>query len=239
MVDGSTTNPWAALAAPRRSSDHQSTTTASPSILVAGITLMMFSLSRFHGLNLWNESSSVISLISIIRYSKTDSCLILALGERWHEETSSFHMPFGEMTITLDDVSALLHLPMGSRFYTPNKGERDECAALCFQLMGGSTADYLKKFDATHDQTIRFFMLKTLYDSALEEHRYEDAARICLVNMFGTTLLPARAGDITRLSTGLGCWRTLGECRSTCRARLRWIRCTTNLVVHPIVRQAR
>jgi hypothetical protein len=40
-----------------------------------------------------------------------DPYLISAFAERWHEETSSFHMLTGEVTVTLDDVSCLLHLP--------------------------------------------------------------------------------------------------------------------------------
>ncbi|KAG4925213.1 hypothetical protein JHK87_050753 [Glycine soja] len=38
-----------------------------------------------------------------------------ALVERWHKEISSFHLPVEEMTITLDDVLCLLHLPMTGR----------------------------------------------------------------------------------------------------------------------------
>ncbi|KAH1216057.1 Protein MAIN-LIKE 1 [Glycine max] len=38
--------------------------------------------------------------------------LLSAFVERWHRETSSFHLPVGELTITLDDVSSLLHLPV-------------------------------------------------------------------------------------------------------------------------------
>ncbi|MCI81017.1 putative IMP dehydrogenase/GMP reductase, partial [Trifolium medium] len=30
-------------------------------------------------------------------------------------ETSSFHMPTGEITVTLDDMSCLLHLPLTGR----------------------------------------------------------------------------------------------------------------------------
>jgi len=37
------------------------------------------------------------------------------LVERWHQETSSFLLPVEEMTITLDDVSCLLHLPLIGR----------------------------------------------------------------------------------------------------------------------------
>ena len=39
--------------------------------------------------------------------------LIAGLVERWSLETHTFHMPFGEMTVTLQDVSALWGLPIG------------------------------------------------------------------------------------------------------------------------------
>ncbi|KAJ1424740.1 Aminotransferase-like, plant mobile domain [Sesbania bispinosa] len=44
-------------------------------------------------------------------HSLVDRSLLSAFTERWHRETSSFHLPVGEMTITLDDVSSLLHIP--------------------------------------------------------------------------------------------------------------------------------
>ena len=39
-----------------------------------------------------------------------DRGLLSAFMERWHRETFSFHLPVGELTITLDNVSSLLHL---------------------------------------------------------------------------------------------------------------------------------
>lgn len=44
--------------------------------------------------------------------------LFPAFVERWHNETSFFHLQFGEMTITLDDVSSLFHLLQPSSFFT-------------------------------------------------------------------------------------------------------------------------
>ncbi|KAH1256504.1 Protein MAIN-LIKE 1 [Glycine max] len=38
--------------------------------------------------------------------------LLSSFVERWHRETSSFHLLVGELTIMLDDVSLLLHLPV-------------------------------------------------------------------------------------------------------------------------------
>ncbi|KAH1228322.1 Protein MAIN-LIKE 1 [Glycine max] len=41
-----------------------------------------------------------------------DRGLLFSFVERWHREMSSFHLPVGELTIMLDDVSSLLHLPV-------------------------------------------------------------------------------------------------------------------------------
>ncbi|MCI78766.1 serine/threonine-protein phosphatase 7 long form-like protein, partial [Trifolium medium] len=42
--------------------------------------------------------------LTMTKYQHLDPCLINAFAERWHEDTSSFHMPDGEITVTLDDV---------------------------------------------------------------------------------------------------------------------------------------
>jgi len=45
-------------------------------------------------------------------YNVIDHILCFSFVKRWHEETSSFHLLFGKMTMTLDDVSYLMHLPI-------------------------------------------------------------------------------------------------------------------------------
>jgi len=44
------------------------------------------------------------------RYDNISHRLICSLSKRWHEEISSLHMSVGEMTVTLDDVTCLLHI---------------------------------------------------------------------------------------------------------------------------------
>ena len=51
-------------------------------------------------------------------YEVLDRGLLCGFVERWHAETNNFHLPVGEMTITLDNVSNLLHLPIVGQFYT-------------------------------------------------------------------------------------------------------------------------
>ena len=49
-----------------------------------------------------------------------DSALIAALVERWRRETNTFHLPSGEMTITLEDVALLLGLAIDVTSSTPS-----------------------------------------------------------------------------------------------------------------------
>ena len=44
--------------------------------------------------------------------------LVSTFAERWHKETSSFHLLVGEVTITLDDVASLQHLPITGVFHS-------------------------------------------------------------------------------------------------------------------------
>lgn len=53
--------------------------------------------------------------LSRLSYKGPDRNLISAFVERWHPETNSFHLPFGEMTITLDDVHCLTGLNVKGR----------------------------------------------------------------------------------------------------------------------------
>ncbi|XP_065637049.1 serine/threonine-protein phosphatase 7 long form homolog [Quercus suber] len=45
---------------------------------------------------------------------KFDYALITAFVEQWHPKTHSFHLPHGEMTITLQDVEVIMGMPIES-----------------------------------------------------------------------------------------------------------------------------
>jgi hypothetical protein len=44
-----------------------------------------------------------------------DKGLITALVERWRPETNTFHLPVGECTVTLEDVSCLWGLSVSGK----------------------------------------------------------------------------------------------------------------------------
>jgi len=51
-----------------------------------------------------------------INYETIDKGLILAFVEKWHRDTNIFHLLVGEMTIILDYVFVLLHIPIMGQY---------------------------------------------------------------------------------------------------------------------------
>nr|XP_004507309.1 protein MAIN-LIKE 2-like [Cicer arietinum] len=64
----------------------------------------------------WIQESGLMHLSSGY-LTMADAGLISVFVEIWHKETNSFHLPFGEMTITLDDVATLLHISPHGKFF--------------------------------------------------------------------------------------------------------------------------
>eukprot|EP00256_Glycine_max_P067139 XP_025981734.1 uncharacterized protein LOC112999621 [Glycine max] len=68
-----------------------------------------------------------------------DRGLISSFIERWHRETSSFHLPMGEVSITLDDVASLPHLPIVVAFHDFQPLRTDGAMVLLVELLMVST----------------------------------------------------------------------------------------------------
>jgi len=64
-----------------------------------------------------------------------DRGLISSFIERWHRETSSFHLSMGEVSITLDDVASLPHLPIVGAFHDFQPLHTDEAMVLLVELL--------------------------------------------------------------------------------------------------------
>ncbi|XP_006577605.1 uncharacterized protein [Glycine max] len=112
---------------------------------------------------LWSGLASLVTA----RYPTANKGFMNAFVERWHQETSSFHLPVREMTITPDDVSSLLHLPMTSKpiDHIPSVFERDSMKIPLMSLLGISTEEEAMVATTTSAK-VRLTWLVELY------HRY-------------------------------------------------------------------
>ena len=96
------------------------------------------------------QDNRVIDIIKLLRleglfrapYREIDHCLISALVKRWWSETHTFHLPHGEMSITLQDVEVIYGLPIeGEVLVGPTAVVDRNWSQLCMELRGFTPAN--------------------------------------------------------------------------------------------------
>ncbi|XP_057455897.1 protein MAIN-LIKE 2-like [Lotus japonicus] len=98
-----------------------------------------------------------------------DKTMLTTFVERWQRDTSSFHMPFGEMTITLDDVSSMLHIPVKGKFFTLPVLTREEASTVLHKQLGVTQADAEEEIRKSLGPYARYtWLLKVAEDMAKE-----------------------------------------------------------------------
>ncbi|CAI0389530.1 unnamed protein product [Linum tenue] len=90
----------------------------------------MSNLVRYHPLyEPYLVDAGLFTVLPLVPFTG-DSGLITTLVERWRPETSTFHMPFGEMMITLEDIATLTGLAIDGDAVVvdiPDQDLRDMC----------------------------------------------------------------------------------------------------------------
>ena len=91
------------------------------------------------------RDNRVIDIIKLLRLEglfrapsrEIDYCLISALVEQWRPENHTFHLPHGEMSITLQDVEVIFGLPIDSEVLVrPIAIVDGDWRQLCMELLG-------------------------------------------------------------------------------------------------------
>ncbi|KAL2943461.1 Protein MAIN-LIKE 1 [Bienertia sinuspersici] len=102
----------------------------------------------------WGSKSLIMrSLLSHLvdcMHSNLNMPLISAF-ERWHPETNSFHLPCGEMTITLHDVAYIIRIPVVRQAIIGNPKSKDLKGHLG-RILNMSEVDVNKEY---HSGTIK------------------------------------------------------------------------------------
>lgn len=85
------------------------------------------------------------------------------LWRGWHKQTWSFHIPHGEISITLDDVLCLLYLSIRVRLLNHSRIDKGETLEMMVNHMGVNPDEVQEDLDATTDVHARFSYLAGLY----------------------------------------------------------------------------
>ncbi|KAH1059449.1 hypothetical protein GYH30_003462 [Glycine max] len=117
-----------------------------------------------------------------------DPGLISAFVERWHGETSTFHLPVGELTITLDDVSSLLHLPISGALHSFHALSMEEARFLLIELLEVSAEEARAETSLTRGAYVRLKWVRDIYETRCQARQWIVAARAYLLHLVGCTL---------------------------------------------------
>ena len=125
-----------------------------------------------------------------------DPRLISAFVERWHRETSTFHLSVGELTITLDDVSSLLHLPISGTFHSFHALYVDEAVFLLMELLEVFGEEARVETTWSRGAYVRLGWVQDIYEMRCQARRWIVAARAYLLHLVGCTLFSMRWGAL-------------------------------------------
>ncbi|XP_028196643.1 protein MAIN-LIKE 1-like [Glycine soja] len=114
--------------------------------------------------------------------------LLSAFVERWHRETSSFHLLVGELTITLDDVSSLLHLPVIGDLHAFQCLHVDDAVQMLVDLLMVSTKSARAETTQCRGPYVHLQWVRDIYERRCQTGHWTTAACAYLLHLLGCTL---------------------------------------------------
>ncbi|XP_028225895.1 protein MAIN-LIKE 1-like [Glycine soja] len=124
--------------------------------------------------------------------------------------TSTFHLPVGELTITLDDVSLLLHLPITGALHSFHALSTEETIFLLTELLEVSAEEVRAETALTHGAYIRLGWVRDIYEMRCQARRWIVAARAYLLHLVGCTLFANKSATYVHV-VHLYAFRDLGQ----------------------------
>ncbi|XP_058726630.1 protein MAIN-LIKE 1-like [Vicia villosa] len=136
-------------------------------------------------MNDWLVASGLSSL-QYTSLARVDTHLLSAFVERWHPETSSYHMPFGEITIMIDYDA--IHLSV--------------------ELFGVSLSDETREASSVRGPYYKLDWLKQVFEQQRAAYNFTGAMRAYMMLLLGCTIL----ADETFTLVELGGYASLLQC---------------------------
>ncbi|RWR93681.1 serine/threonine-protein phosphatase 7 long form isoform X1 [Cinnamomum micranthum f. kanehirae] len=123
--------------------------------------------------------------------------MVSAFVEIWQPETNTFHMPFGEITITLDDVSTILGISLIGKSLSVEQQSFKRTMTLVEHGLGVTSQQAHEELAGVRGSSVRLEWLRDLFgdmiDADPEEH-IRHAARAYLLYILGCTLFTGKSG---------------------------------------------
>ena len=130
-----------------------------------------------------------------------DHALIAELVERWRPETHTFHLPIGEVTVTLQDVEVMWGLQINGDAVTgkEQKWDYQKMHEMCLELLGFSTLpDHFKKAQL-RVKFLRGMLQTALPDDASDEQCIQ-RARAYILLLFAGVLFPDTSENLVHMN---------------------------------------
>ncbi|KAH1264993.1 Protein MAIN-LIKE 1 [Glycine max] len=117
-----------------------------------------------------------------------DRRLLSSFVEWWHREMSSFHLPVGKVTITLDDISSLLHLPVVGNLHAFQPLHVDDVVQMLVDLLMVSAKAVRAETGQCRGPYICLQWVRDIYERRCQAGHWTAAARAYLLHLLGCTL---------------------------------------------------
>ena len=189
--------------------------------------------------NIQMQDNRVIDIIKLLRLEglfrapsrEIDHCLISALVERWRSETHTFHLPHGEMSITLQDVEVIFGLPIDSEVLVgPTAVEDGDWSQVCRELLGFTLPNDNKTLVGQRiliSRLVKAIVAPLSHDATeIQIHQY---ARCYILALVGDKLFMDKSGDRVHLMF-LDFMRNLRDRYSIVGVVVAWPGCTGSCV---------
>ena len=131
-------------------------------------------------------------------YRTCNNTIISAFCERWQPETNTFHMPFGEMSITLDDVATLLGIPVVGHMVPCTELSMKRAKKILRRLLGVSRVDADTALSTGRGPNIQLQWLRSKFADVTDsrsDRRIVYATRAYLLHLLGCTLFVDKSGS--------------------------------------------
>ena len=159
--------------------------------------------------NVQMQDNRVLDIIKLLRLEgffrvlskEIDHCLLSALVERWRPETHTFHLPHGEISITLQDVEVIFGLPINSEILVgPTAVEDGDWSQVCGDLLGFTPPNDNKTLVGQRimiSRLVEAIASPLPHDATeIQIHQY---ARCFILALLGDTLFVDKSGDRVHL----------------------------------------